>query len=80
MIGGLPPVICYHRIGGPLELGVTRVTRAVFARQMHALARAGWRTVTLREFATHVQRRVPASPGEFLLKHRRNSPKSSCQA
>src|SRR5437879_11411981 len=34
---------------------------------MHALARAGWRTGTLREFATHVQRRVPASPGEFLL-------------
>jgi len=63
----IPPVLCYHRIGGPLELGVTRVTGSVFARQMHALARAGWRTVTLREFATHVQRRVPASPGEFLL-------------
>jgi peptidoglycan/xylan/chitin deacetylase (PgdA/CDA1 family) len=46
-----PPVLCYHRIGGPLELGVTRVGRAVFARQMTALARAGWRTVTLGAFA-----------------------------
>ena len=26
-----PPVLCYHRIGGPLELGVTRVGRSVFA-------------------------------------------------
>src|SRR5438445_11995944 len=46
------PVLCYHRIGGPLELGVTRVGRSVFARQMTALARAGWRTLTLEEFAT----------------------------
>jgi len=45
------PVLCYHRIGGPLELGVTRVGRSVFARQMTALARAGWRTVSLAEFA-----------------------------
>src|SRR5438034_2953346 len=45
------PVLCYHRVGGPLELGVTRVGRAVFARQMTALARAGWRTLTLDEFA-----------------------------
>jgi peptidoglycan/xylan/chitin deacetylase (PgdA/CDA1 family) len=45
------PVLCYHRIGGPLELGVTRVGRAVFARQMTALARAGWRTLSLEEFA-----------------------------
>jgi len=46
-----PPVLCYHRIGGPLELGVTRVGRSVFARQMRALARAGWRTLSLTEFA-----------------------------
>ena len=45
------PVLCYHRVGGPLELGVTRVGRTVFARQMTALARAGWRTLTLDEFA-----------------------------
>lgn len=48
---GPPPVICYHRIGGPLELGITRVARAVFERQMHALAEAGWRTLTLDAFA-----------------------------
>lgn len=43
------PVICYHRIGGPLELGVTRVARDVFQRQMRTLARTGWRTVTLSD-------------------------------
>lgn len=46
-----PPVLCYHRIGGPLELGITRVTRPTFVRQMTALAQAGWRTLTLEEFA-----------------------------
>ena len=51
MLTPAPPVLCYHRIGGPLELGVTRVGRSTFARQMTALARAGWRTVTLEEFA-----------------------------
>ena len=56
------PALCYHRIGGPLELGVTRVGRSVFARQMTALARAGWRTVSLSTFAdsrtTHDLRRT----------------------
>jgi len=54
------PVLCYHRVGGPLELGVTRVGRSVFARQMGALARAGWRTLSLDEFArtTHDVRRT----------------------
>ena len=45
------PVLCYHRVGGPLELGVTRVARSVFARQMTALAQAGWQTLTLDQFA-----------------------------
>src|SRR5439155_23679357 len=56
-----PPVLCYHRIGGPLELGVTRLGRSVFARQMTALARAGWQTVSLAEFAgqtPHAARRT----------------------
>jgi peptidoglycan/xylan/chitin deacetylase (PgdA/CDA1 family) len=43
-------VLCYHRVGGQLELGVTRVGRSVFARQMTALAAAGWRTLTLAQF------------------------------
>jgi peptidoglycan/xylan/chitin deacetylase (PgdA/CDA1 family) len=46
-----PPALCYHRIGGPLELGVTRVARSTFARQMTGLAKAGWRTLTLDQYA-----------------------------
>ena len=54
------PVLCYHRIGGPLELGVTRVGRSVFTRQMTALARAGWQTLSLDDFrrATRDTRRT----------------------
>jgi len=63
----LGEVLCYHRVGGPFELGVTRVARAVFRRQMTALARAGWRTLTLAEFADRVQRGAAASDNEFLL-------------
>lgn len=56
---GNTPVLCYHRIGGPLELGVTRVARSAFGRHIAALARAGWRTLTLAEFAE--RRAHPAS-------------------
>lgn len=63
----VPPVLCYHRVGGPLELGVTRVGRAVFERQMRALARAGWRTLTLGDFAARLTRAVPGSAPEMLL-------------
>lgn len=61
-----PPALCYHRIGGPLELGVTRVGPGVFARQMRALARAGWNTLTLARYAA----RAAGGAGggrEFLL-------------
>ena len=51
----LPPVLCYHRIGGPLELGVTRVARSTFARQLTTLARAGWKTFTLDQFAKRLR-------------------------
>jgi peptidoglycan/xylan/chitin deacetylase (PgdA/CDA1 family) len=61
----LTTVLCYHRVGGPLELGVTRVARSVFERQMRALATAGWRTLTLSEFAT--PRPTPHVPRTFLL-------------
>ncbi len=60
-----PPVLCYHRVGGPLELGVTRVARSVFEGQMTALARAGWRTLTLSEFAN--PRPTSHAPRTFLL-------------
>ena len=61
-----PPVLCYHRIGGQLELGVTRVSRHVFARQMTALARAGWRTLTLDAYAASLGTTQHA-PRSFLL-------------
>ncbi len=60
------PVLCYHRIGGPLELGVTRVGRSVFARQMTALARAGWKTLTLEQYASCRRADVPTCKA-FLL-------------
>ena len=68
--GTRPPVLCYHRVGGPLELGVTRVARSVFARHMTALAHAGWQTLTLAEFAARLESgnsalRTPHS--EFLV-------------
>jgi len=59
------PVLCYHRVGGPLELGVTRVGRAVFERQMRSLAEAGWRTLSLAEFAA--PRPTSHAPRTFLL-------------
>ncbi|MGH7613783.1 MAG: polysaccharide deacetylase family protein [Gemmatimonadales bacterium] len=68
-----PPVLCYHRIGGPLELGVTRVSHAVFVRQMKALARAGWRTLKLEDFARAASpylfpvSRLSADGKDFLL-------------
>lgn len=61
----MPPVLCYHRIGGPLELGVTRVARSAFERQMRSLAAAGWRTLTFSEFAD--PRTAHHSPRTFLL-------------
>jgi peptidoglycan/xylan/chitin deacetylase (PgdA/CDA1 family) len=58
----LPPVLCYHRIGGSVELGVTRVAKSVFARQMLTLARAGWKTLTLDQFAERLR------PGHSALR------------
>ncbi len=67
----IPPILCYHRVGGPLELGVTRVAASVFARQMTTLARAGWRTPTLSEFASRLDTfpasRFPFPDKVFLL-------------
>jgi peptidoglycan/xylan/chitin deacetylase (PgdA/CDA1 family) len=60
-------VLCYHRIGGPLELGVTRVARSVFARQLAGLARGGWRTLSLDAFADRWGRAGGPASKEFLL-------------
>jgi peptidoglycan/xylan/chitin deacetylase (PgdA/CDA1 family) len=61
----VPEALCYHRIGGPLELGVTRVSARVFRRQMESLARGGWRTLTLDEFANPPS--ALRHPHSFLL-------------
>lgn len=66
--GGGIPVLCYHRVGGPLELGATRVLRSVFARQLTRMAQDGWRTLTLTQFAealTQPRSRIPRDA--FLL-------------
>ena len=64
----LPPVLCYHRVAGPMGLGVTRVARSIFARQMTGLARAGWRALTLAEFGQRVaQPALPIPHPELLL-------------
>jgi peptidoglycan/xylan/chitin deacetylase (PgdA/CDA1 family) len=62
-----PPVLCYHRIGGARELGVTRVSPAVFTRQMTALARAGWKTLSLTEFAAFAGGPTSLPPHVFFL-------------
>jgi peptidoglycan/xylan/chitin deacetylase (PgdA/CDA1 family) len=59
--------LCYHRIGGPLELGVTRVSQRVFARQLRWLARTGWRTLTLDEFAARLHGQVAPTARELLV-------------
>src|SRR5438128_468601 len=56
-----PPVLCYHRVGGPLELGVTRVPRSSFARQMNALARAHATDALARSRETPVRRLGPGA-------------------
>jgi len=37
-----PPILCYHKIDTRLELGFTRLGPQVFARQVAALAKAGY--------------------------------------
>ncbi|HEY6210450.1 MAG TPA: polysaccharide deacetylase family protein, partial [Gemmatimonadales bacterium] len=70
---GRASVLCYHLVGGPLALGVTRVSRRAFGRQMLRLARTGWRTLTLDEFADrgdgaeNRSGRVGARDRSFLL-------------
>ena len=59
---GRPPVLCYHRVGGQLELGITRIARSTFARQMTTLARGGWKTLTLDQFAERLE------PGHSALR------------
>ena len=62
------PVLCYHRIGGPLELGVTRVPRKVFERQMRAIVEQGWRTLALAQYAAATVSQTPhPTPAQAFL-------------
>src|SRR3954470_19072857 len=47
----IPPVLCYHKIERRRELGVTRLSPRRFTAQIQAMARAGWRALSLRDFA-----------------------------
>jgi peptidoglycan/xylan/chitin deacetylase (PgdA/CDA1 family) len=66
------PVLCYHQIRAPTAADDARtrpyiVAPAVFARQMRALADAGYRTITGDQLVRHVARGAPLPPRPVLL-------------
>ena len=63
----IPPVLCYHKIERRRELGVTRLSPGRFAAQMTALAGAGWRGISLSEFAASVRGERRAAEREILI-------------
>lgn len=63
----IPTVLCYHKVERRRELGVTRLSPRHFARQMHSLARAGWRGITLDEFRATLVGARRASARELLI-------------
>ena len=63
----IPTVLCYHKIERRRELGVTRLSPRRFAAQIEALARAGWRGLSLEEFAATVRGERVASDRELLI-------------
>jgi peptidoglycan/xylan/chitin deacetylase (PgdA/CDA1 family) len=63
----IPPVLCYHKVERRRELGVTRLSPRKFAAQMHALARAGWRGISLEEFAACVRGERPTGDRTVLV-------------
>lgn len=63
----LPPVLCYHKVERRRELGVTRLSPRQFAAQIDALARAGWRGLTLSEFSAIVAGQRRARARELLI-------------
>ena len=63
----IPTVLCYHKIERRRELGVTRLSPRHFARQIDALARAGWRGISLDEFGATVRGERPARERELLV-------------
>jgi len=63
----IPPVLCYHKVERRRELGVTRLSPARFAAQIHALADAGWRGISLDAFVAVVRGQRRAAPNELLI-------------
>ena len=63
----LPPVLCYHKVERRRELGVTRLSPQKFAAQVHALAAAGWRGLTLAEFSAILAGRRPPADRELFI-------------
>ncbi len=59
------PVLMYHSIGHVGE--EQNFTRASFSEQMHALAKAGWRSITLAEFEAYMQSELSLPERSFLL-------------
>ncbi|HEY5418821.1 MAG TPA: polysaccharide deacetylase family protein [Gemmatimonadaceae bacterium] len=63
----IPPVLCYHKVERRRELGVTRVSPRRFAVQMHTLAAAGWRGMSLVEFEACIRGERQARERELLI-------------
>ena len=63
----IPTVLCYHKIERRRELGVTRLSPRRFATQIEALAHAGWRGLSLGEFAATVRGERVATDRELLI-------------
>ena len=63
----IPPVLCYHKVERRRELGVTRLSPRRFAGQIHALAGAGWRGISLDEFAASIRGERHRTGRELLM-------------
>jgi peptidoglycan/xylan/chitin deacetylase (PgdA/CDA1 family) len=63
----VPPVLVYHKVDCRSEIGLTRLSPRRFARQVEALAAAGWRTLTLRELTGTLAGTRPAGDREFAI-------------
>jgi len=63
----IPPILCYHKVERRRELGVTRVAPHRFAAQMHALAAAGWRGVSLSELDACIRGERKAGDRELFI-------------
>ena len=63
----IPPVLCYHKVERRRELGVTRVGPRRFGVQMHALAAAGWRAISLLELAACIRGERRPGDRELLI-------------